>query len=93
MVKIPTPGEDHSSKRKKINYESDEAEDSLVIEEEPLQIDESRCQTDEEDALAKAGKVSSICGNVRKLQALTLFSVAFSFSIPFIRRSIRKTIK
>lgn len=67
MGPIPISGEDHSSKKRKINYESDEAEDSLVIEEEPLQIDESRCQTDEEDALAKAGKVGSICGNGRKL--------------------------
>lgn len=53
-------GEDHSSKKKKINYESDEAEDSLVIEEEPLQIDESRCQSDDEDAQDKAAKVRTI---------------------------------
>lgn len=45
---LPRLGEDHSSRKKKISYESDEAEDSLVIEEEPLQIDESRCESDDD---------------------------------------------
>lgn len=50
-------GEDPNSKKKKIHYESDEAEDSLVIEEEPLQIDESRCESDDDDVQEKSAKV------------------------------------
>lgn len=55
-------------KRKKGNYESDEAEDSLIIEEEPLQIDESHNSSDSESNHNKNDS------KVRKLLLLYLFN-------------------
>lgn len=51
--------------KKKVNYESDEAEDSLIIEEEPLQIDESHNSSDSESNQNKIDSKLKVSYRVR----------------------------